>query len=156
MSAAAGSVGGTTAAALEATVRGYMDACTAGDADGIAAFLSGNARHYFPPDMYDGPWKGARVIAQRWATAVRERGSSWTVDAIVVDEPRRQAVCEWTHHKGSLGVILRGAEWYEFDDDGLITEIRAYYASPQAPDHTPPRARRLRLRGPGLPATPDP
>ena len=117
MSAAAGSVGGTTAAALEATVRGYMDACTAGDADGIAAFLSGNARHYFPPDMYDGPWKGARVIAQRWATAVRERGSSWTVDAIVVDEPRRQAVCEWTHHKGSLGVILRGAEWYEFDDE---------------------------------------
>ncbi|GAA4803601.1 hypothetical protein GCM10023200_46050 [Actinomycetospora chlora] len=123
---------GTTAAALEATVRGYMDACTAGDADAVAAHLAPDARHYFPPDMYDGPWKGARVIAQRWATAVRERGSSWTVDAIVVDESRRQAVCEWTHHKGSLGVILRGAEWYEFDDDGLITEIRAYYASPQA------------------------
>ena len=142
MSAAAGAIGGTTAAALEATVRGYMDACTAGDADAIAAHLTSDARHYFPPDMYDGPWKGARVIAQRWATAVRERGSSWTVDAIVVDEPRRQAVCEWTHHKGSLGVILRGAEWYEFDDDGFITEIRAYYASPQAPGHT-----RLELGG---------
>jgi methyltransferase len=142
VSTAAGPAGGTTAAALEATVRGYMDACTAGDADAIAGHLAGNARHYFPPDMYDGPWKGARVIAQRWATAVRERGSSWTVDAIVVDEPRRQAVCEWTHHKGSLGVILRGAEWYEFDDDGFITEIRAYYASPQAPGHT-----RLELGG---------
>jgi hypothetical protein len=132
VSAAAGFVGGTTSAELEATVRGYMDACTSGDADAVAAHLAGDARHYFPPDMYDGPWVGARVIAQRWATAVRERGSSWTVDAILVDEPRRQAVCEWTHHKGSLGVILRGAEWYEFDDDGRITEIRAYYASPQA------------------------
>ncbi|MHC1562619.1 nuclear transport factor 2 family protein [Actinomycetospora sp. C-140] len=142
MSAAAGFVGGTTAAELETTVRGYMDACTAGDADLVAAHLAGNARHYFPPDMYDGPWVGARVIGQRWATAVRERGSSWTVDAIVVDEPRRQAVCEWTHHKGSLGVILRGAEWYEFDDDGRITEIRAYYASPQATGYT-----RLELGG---------
>ncbi|PVZ12012.1 nuclear transport factor 2 family protein [Actinomycetospora cinnamomea] len=134
MGTAAGAVRGTTAADLEATVRGYMDACTAGDADTVAAHLAPEAVHYFPPDMYDGPWRGARTIAQRWATAVRERGSSWTVDAIVVDEPRRQAVCEWTHHKGSLGVILRGAEWYEFDGDGFITEIRAYYASPQAPD----------------------
>lgn len=128
-------MGGTTSAELEATVRGYMDACTSGDADAVAAHLAGNARHYFPPDMYDGPWVGARVIGRRWAAAVRERGSSWTVDAIVVDEPRRRAVCEWTHHKGSLGVILRGAEWYEFDDEGRITEIRAYYASPQAPGY---------------------
>jgi hypothetical protein len=30
-------------------------------------------------------------------------------------------------------VVLRGDEWYHFDpDSGLITEIRAYYASPQA------------------------
>jgi hypothetical protein len=63
---------------------------------------------------------------------VRERGSSWTVDAIVVDDVRRQAVCEWTHVKASTRVVLRGAEWYEFDRSGLITEIRAYYASPQA------------------------
>jgi hypothetical protein len=30
-------------------------------------------------------------------------------------------------------VVLRGDEWYRFDpDSGLISEIRAYYASPQA------------------------
>lgn len=84
--------------------------------------------------MYGGPWRGAEVIARRWAEAVRERGSSWTVDAIVVDEDRRQAVCEWTHVKADTQVVLRGAEWYDFDDHGSITEIRAYYASPQAPD----------------------
>ena len=132
---------GTTTENLERAVRGYMDACTAGDADAIAAFLTDDARHYFPPDMYDGPWVGAQ-IAERWADAVRERRSSWTVDEIAVDARRRTAACEWTHRKGAAGVILRGAEFYAFDDDGLISEIRAYYASPQAPDLT-----RLELGG---------
>ena len=54
---------GTTAEDLERAVRGYMDACTAGDAEAIAAFLTDDARHYFPPDMYDGPWVGARASA---------------------------------------------------------------------------------------------
>lgn len=124
----------TDRATLERAVRGYMNACTSGDAEAIAGFLTDDARHYFPPDMYDGPWVGARVIAERWATAVRERASSWTVDEIAVDESRRTAACEWTHHKGAAGVVLRGAEFYAFADDGRISEIRAYYASPQAPD----------------------
>jgi len=41
------------------------------------------------------------------------------------------------------GLVLRGDEWYEFDPDtGLITEIRAYLASPPAPG-----ASRLELEG---------
>ena len=39
---------------------------------------------------------------------------------------------EWTHFKTKQGTVLRGDEWYLFDpDSGLISEIRAYYASPQ-------------------------
>ena len=39
--------------------------------------------------------------------------------------------------------VLRGDEWYEFDPStGLISEIRAYYASPQARD-----LQRLELEG---------
>lgn len=120
-----------TAAVIERRVRDYMDACTTGSADAVAAHLSADAVHYFPPDMYDGPWRGGRLIADRWAEAVAARGSAWTVDAIVVDVERGQAVSEWTHFKTSAGVVLRGVEWYEFDRDGLISEIRAYYASPQ-------------------------
>lgn len=116
---------------MERRVRDYMDACTSGDAEAVASHLSPDAVHYFPPDMYDGPWRGGRLIAERWAEAVAQRGSAWTVDAIAVDAGRRQAVSEWTHFKTSAGVVLRGVEWYEFDDDGLISEIRAYYASPQ-------------------------
>jgi hypothetical protein len=121
-----------TAAQMEKTVRTYMAACTAGDADGIAATLTEDALHFFPPDMYDGPWKGGRYIADRWAEFVRNGHSSWTVDELAIDPTRRRVAAEWTHFKGKTGVILRGAEWYEFDDSGLIKEIRAYYASPQA------------------------
>ena len=42
---------------------------------------------------------------------------------------------EWTHFKQFEGKLLRGDEWYLFDPaTGLISEIRAYYASPQARD----------------------
>jgi hypothetical protein len=41
------------------------------------------------------------------------------------------------------GVVLRGDEWYVFEPGTwLIREIRAYYASPQAPDTA-----RLELQG---------
>ncbi len=119
-------------ARLEAYVRGYMDACNLGDARKIASFLADQAVHYFPPDMYDGPWRGAGLIGENWARFVAERRSHWTVDSLVIDIDTRVAATEWTHFKRSSGVILRGTEWYEFDSDEKITEIRAYYASPQA------------------------
>jgi hypothetical protein len=116
---------------LEARVRGYMDACTSGNAEAINKHLTADAVHYFPPDMYDGPWRGGDYIGQRWAELVRTGRSAWTVDQIAVDPARGTAVCEWTHVKQRAGVRLRGTEWYQFDNRGLIEEIRAYYASPQ-------------------------
>jgi hypothetical protein len=120
-----------SAGELEAQIRGYMDACTSGMADAVARFLADDAVHYFPPDMYDGPWKGGRYIADRWAKLVAEGRSAWTVDAVAIDVDRQTAACEWTHFKQTAGVVLRGTEWYEFDEEARITEIRAYYASPQ-------------------------
>jgi hypothetical protein len=53
----------------------------------------------------------------------------------LIDERRGEAVIEWTHFKTDQGTVLRGAEWVVFDkESGLIQEIRAYYASPQAKD----------------------
>jgi hypothetical protein len=72
------------------------------------------------------------VIGEKWRDAVEKLGSYWTIDWIVCDVVNNRAAIEWTHFKTSNGVTLRGAETYEFDaDSGLITEIRAYYASPQ-------------------------
>ena len=72
--------------------------------------------------------------AARWEQAVQTGGSYWTVDRIACDPAIGQAVAEWTHFKSREGTVLRGDEWYTFDEtSGLIEEIRAYYASPQAP-----------------------
>lgn len=119
--------------AYEALIRRYFDACNAADADAIAACFLPDAVHYFPPDMYDGPFRGSRVIAGRWCSAVERLGSYWTVDSLIVDPETDRAVMEWSHFKTKTGVLLRGDEWYLFDRaTGLIREIRAYYAAPQS------------------------
>ena len=44
-----------------------------------------------------------------------------------------EAAIEWTHFKTNQDKVLRGAECVVFDRaSGLIREIRAFYASPQA------------------------
>jgi len=120
---------------MEQLVRTYFDGCNEADAEKMMACFVPEAVHYFPPDMYDGPFVGARKIAEKWCAAVANVGSYWTVDRLIVDPLSHQAVMEWTHFKTKQNKVLRGIEWYEFDPaTGLIKEIRAYYASPQAPD----------------------
>ena len=121
----------------------YFDACNAADSGGIARCFVAAAVHYFPPGMYGGAWRGARLIGERWAESVAIRGSAWTVDRTVCEPESDQAVIEWTHYKTRDGTVLRGDEWYLFDPEtGLIAEIRAYYASPQDPSR-----QRLELDG---------
>ena len=134
MSEATGSLGcELTAEGMTAWIRGYFDACNCGEADRIAAYFEPDGVHYFPPGMYAGPFRGARTIGERWQAAVVNGGSYWTVDQVITDPATRRAVIEWTHFKRKAGITLRGDEWYEFSQRGLIAEIRAYYASPQDP-----------------------
>jgi hypothetical protein len=119
------------AAAMERLIRDYFAACNSGDPARITPYFEPDAIHYFPPGMYEGPFRGAETIAQKWKAAVETLGSFWTVDQVICDPPTRRAVIEWTHFKRAQGVILRGDEWYIFSPRGLIAEIRAYYASPQ-------------------------
>lgn len=122
------------AARLEATIRTYFDGCNSADAATMARCFSPDAVHYFPPGMYGGAWRGARTIADNWVEFVHTRGSAWTIDRMLVDPGSLQAVIEWTHWKTAEGSYLRGDEWYRFDPQTLlITEIRAYYASPVDP-----------------------
>jgi len=119
---------------MESLIREYFDGCNEADLAKMTACFEPDAVHYFPPGMYGGPFVGAATIADRWAAAVASFGSAWTVDSFVGDAERGQAVIEWSHFKQYQGTVLRGVEWYHFDlDSGLITEIRAYYASPQDP-----------------------
>jgi hypothetical protein len=121
-----------TAEGMEALIREYFDACNEADVARIAKCWTDDGVHYFPPGMYDGPFRGSTYIGERWKGAVETFGSVWTIDRMVCDPSSAQAVIEWTHFKTKQGTVLRGDEWYIFDSDsGLIKEIRAYYASPQ-------------------------
>ena len=120
-------------AGMEALMREYYDGCNAADREKITGCFTPDAVHYFPPGMYEGPFRGAAKIAERWCAAVAKVGSYWTIDALLIDADKAEAVIEWTHFKTCQGTVLRGAEWVVFDrETGLMREIRAYYASPQA------------------------
>jgi len=134
---------GLSNAQMEHSIRGYFDACNAADADAIASYFVPDGIHYFPPGMYEGPFRGAETIARRWVEAVATFGSVWTVDSFIGDAATARAVIEWSHFKTYQDILLRGDEWYRFDrDSGLIVEIRAYYAAPQ-----PAAGARLELGG---------
>ncbi len=120
-----------SSASMEQWIRDYFDACNSGDVARIAAYFEPDAVHYFPPGMYEGPFRGAETIGRKWRDAVENLGSYWTVDQVICDPQTRRAVIEWTHFKRKQGVMLRGDEWYIFSPGGKIAEIRAYYASPQ-------------------------
>ncbi len=124
----------STAAGLEATMREYFDGCNEASISKITACMEDNAVHYFPAGAPQGTFVGARAIAEGWLKAVEKFGSIWTVDRVIVDAERLEAVMEWTHFKPKMGVYLRGDEWYEFSSGGLITEIRAYYSCPSSTD----------------------
>lgn len=119
---------------METLIRTYFDGCNEADVEKMMSCFTEDAVHYFPRSMYGGAWRGCRLIAERWVEFVATKGSAWTIDRLICEPETHQAVIEWTHYKTAEGTVLRGDEWYTFDpDSGLITEIRAYYASPQDP-----------------------
>ena len=144
----------------ERTIRDYFDACTAGDARAIASFFAPDAVHYFPDgDTYpDGSpqraFRGADAIGHgfgdRFGGEFRTR---WTVDHVIVDAERREAVIEWSNFKPSVSpdARLRGAEFYRFDvgrqdrRDPRVLRVSARWPGPSV------RARRVRLRGARVP-----
>lgn len=115
---------------MERAIRAYFDGCNKADHAKIMSFFTPDAVHYFPGGSPFGAARGARAIADLWLHCVEVLGSWWTIDRMAIDEATREAVIEWTHFKPKRGQVLRGDEWYKFDDRGLITEIRAYYACP--------------------------
>jgi hypothetical protein len=146
-----------TAAGLEATIRTYFDGCNEASVAKITSCMEPDAVHYFPAGAPQGTFFGAKAIADGWVRAVANLGSIWTIDRILVDPRKLEAVIEWTHFKPKQGVYLRGDEWYAFSPAGLIREIRAYYACPAST--TPVRTHELgdfKYASLGYPLSPPP
>jgi ketosteroid isomerase-like protein len=124
-----------TPALMESLITRYFGACNAADYDGLVSCFNPNAVHYFPPGLPDVPWRGADRIARGWLSCVESLGSRWTIEKILCSSTAPEAVIEWTHWKTKKNAVLRGDEWYVFDEStGKISEIRAYYAS--SADHS--------------------
>jgi ketosteroid isomerase-like protein len=116
---------------MESLITRYFAACNAADYAGLVNCFTPDAVHYFPPGLPDVPWRGADRIARGWLWCVESLGSRWTIEKILCSSTAPEAVIEWTHWKTKSKTVLRGDEWYVFDEPtGQITEIRAYYASP--------------------------
>ncbi len=121
----------TTMHPHEALIRRYFDACNAADYEALMGCFMPDAVHYFPPGLPDIPWKSAEVISKKWIWCVKNLGSQWTIEKVLVGHDSHEAVIEWTHWKRNFNTAQRGDEWYVFDQHtGLIKEIRAYYAAP--------------------------
>jgi hypothetical protein len=104
-----------SAAKAEALIRHYFDMCNAADWQGLP----------------NAPWRGSKAIADGWVWCVNTLGSKWTIEKVLTSADGREAVIEWTHWKTGINEVLRGDEWYIFNNDVTrIAEIRAYYASP--------------------------
>jgi SnoaL-like domain len=123
-----------TAQHIEATIRKYFDGCNEADIAKMTGTMEADAVHYFPAGAPQGPFIGAQAIAEGWVNAVGRLGSIWTIDRMLVDASKLEAVIEWTHFKPKQGTYLRGDEWYIFSPAGRIKEIRAYYACAPQPD----------------------
>jgi ketosteroid isomerase-like protein len=107
-------------------VRAYYDACNTGDAQAIAAFFTPDAVHLFTRLP---PVETAQAIGEQTAQAVLHAQASWHVEHGI--EQGREVAIEfanhWTDPRDGERKTIRGSEWLTFDDEGLITEVRAYY-----------------------------
>jgi hypothetical protein len=121
------------AARMEQAIRTYIEACNAADADAISRCFEPDAEHYFPAAA---KWSGAKLIGANFAKVVTEKGRSWTVDQVVIDERRAAATFEWTQSDRPPR-MLRGVDWIVFAEGTLrFKEIRSYFAvrsDPKAP-----------------------
>jgi len=117
-----------TAKKMREVVERYYRGCNTKDHGLMTSCLTKDAVHYFPGRP---PVRGSASIAELWIELVNTQGSQWTIDHFLGSG--REAVVEWSHYRTKIGHVLRGTEWFEFDDAGKIEEIRAYYAAPRDP-----------------------
>lgn len=122
----------TTAQRMEQVIRAYIGACNDADAAAISACFRSDAAHYGPGIP---KWSGAATIGGDFAKRVAETGQWWTVDQLVTDADRCAAALEWTRLDPSRQQIVRGVDWFDFEQTTLlIREICPYFAARPDPD----------------------
>ena len=113
------------------TIALYYLGCNTADAALMRSTFTPDVVHYF---THHEPVRGADALAHYWESMQPKIDAVWTLDHGIVQGT--EAVIEWsmrwTPPPSSAPEMIRGAEWYMFED-GLIAEIRAYYCNPRTP-----------------------
>jgi nuclear transport factor 2 (NTF2) superfamily protein len=108
-------------------VRAYYDDLRSSDAADVARHFNADAVHYYT--RRDPDHTSAR-IAEYAALAVQHLNAIWRLVHLAGEADGPVAI-EWSMEfdspKTGERMLDRGAEFFEFDDEGLITEVRAYY-----------------------------
>ncbi len=107
------------------TIKRYYDGCNTANFDLMMSTFTDDIVHYF---VDHGAVKGASGLANYWVKVGPRTAAHWRLDHALVQEP--EAVIEWsmrwTPPATGEAEILRGSEWYLFEDD-KIAEIRSYH-----------------------------
>jgi hypothetical protein len=127
---------GDRPAPLEVITR-YYEGCSSADVGLMTGTLHPDVVHWFlAPNVGSAPVRGADHLARYWRKVAGMIEARWVVDHCLAGDG--EAVIEWTMFWRPQGttvrVATRGAEWFTFSPDGLITEIRSYYQ--QRPETT--------------------
>ena len=139
----------TQAARMEQAIRAYIHACNEGDATAIAACFTPDAVHYSAMPK----WTGAKLIGGNFSKRVSETGQWWTVDQILIDASRLGAILEWTRFDPSQQKILRGVDWFVFDQTFRFREARTYLAGRNDPAAQRQELQDFDYAGRGYPTT---
>ena len=107
-------------------VRAYYADLNAGDAQRVARHFTDDAVHWYTRRE---PHAGARAIAENAALAGNVLNAEWRLEHLV--DGGDEVAIEWSmafdHPVKRTRMLDRGAELFAFRD-GLICEVRAYYA----------------------------
>ncbi len=110
------------------TITRYYDGCSTGDVELMLGTLDADVVHWFlAPNPGSTAVRGGEHLARYWRKVQAMIDARWVVDHCLAGDG--EAVIEWTMYWTADGarVATRGAEWFTFSPDGLITEIRSYY-----------------------------
>jgi hypothetical protein len=106
-------------------IQRYYVGCNTADFDLMVSTFTPDVVHYF---VDHGAITGAEGLANYWCKVGPRTQADWQLDHAIVqiDEVVIEWSMRWVPAPTGVAEILRGAEWYEFED-GRIREIRSYH-----------------------------
>ena len=107
------------------TIKSYYEGCNTADKALMLSTFTDDIVHYF---VDHSKVEGSQALANYWAKVGPLTNANWQLDHCLVQDD--EAVIEWSMawvpKQTGIGEILRGSEWYRFQD-GKISEIRSYH-----------------------------